>query len=107
MTCAGAPEPGRLAAQLRQAGFGEAEIAAQVANAPSGVPILEEAWAAFCLFVRAPWRRSLWDGTPVGLDWPQAESLARALAVPWNAETLDDLTALEAGALEAVRDRRR
>jgi hypothetical protein len=41
------------------------------------------------------------------LDWPQAESLARALAVPWNAETLDDLTALEAGALEAVRDRRR
>ncbi len=69
------------------------------------VLVFEDAWPVFRLFSRMPWRRSLWDGSLLGVDWPQAESLARALGIVWDAQTVDDLLALESGAMEAARNR--
>ena len=93
---------------MQQMGFPPAEIARELATVPDGdFLVLEEAFPAFVLFTMAPWRLSLWNGARLGLDWAQAESLARALGVPWDAATITDLKTMENAVLALDSERQR
>lgn len=57
---------------------------------PEPFRIWAPVWAVFDLFLMAErsWRYPALGGPPIGLDWIQVESLARALAVAWTRETV-------------------
>lgn len=42
-------------------------------------------------------------GLPLGWDWPQLQSMAAGLGVPWDRMTIRGLRDIEAAILEAAR----
>ncbi|HYH17569.1 MAG TPA: DUF1799 domain-containing protein [Azospirillum sp.] len=69
-------------------------------------------WPIFALFdaARRMWRKPPMGGVPLGLDLLQVRQLADAHGVPWDAETVTSLQAMEEAALavwEAEYERRR
>lgn len=61
------------------------------------VVVLTPLWPRLDLFIRCQrmWRYPAPGYPPLGLDWVQVRVFAEALEVPWNAETVDLMQAME------------
>ena len=68
--------------------------------------VLPEAWDAVRLFIACgtQWRRAGMTGVATGLDYASVEAAARALAIAWTGELLEQLRIMETAAIGAMGD---
>jgi hypothetical protein len=104
------PDPAALAAL---AGGADAAAARRVDKAAEGgispqrIPLWRGHWPVFELATMSisALRRPPLGGLPLGWDWPQAQSMAAGLGVPWDRATICGLQDMEAVILEAAAKR--